>query len=155
MKLDDFRAWLESQIPEYIEARVFVGDYVENPEDKGKVLISLRQSTITRPPFIRYNRYRITILSASDRFGDNDYSGDLDLGLGGYTAPDDSSGESCNDCEPGTWATVEEIAEAIERATNTDDAPCSGNVQLVAGKQGPLYTSDGRIYFTLEVQSII
>lgn len=153
MKLSDFRMWLESQIPDYVEARVFVGDYIENPADKDKVLIALRQSTATRPPFVRYNRYRITILSTSYRFGDDDYSGDLDLGLGDYTLLEDESGESCD--KPETWAIVEEIAEAIEKATNNDDMPCSGNIQLVAGKQGPLYTSDGRIYFTLEVQSII
>ena len=149
MRLNDLREWLECIVePITSEAVYFVGNYVETEENRDKHLIAVKGTGgTTRAPFIRYNRYRVIILSPQklmqpvDEDGnDIDYSGD---GPSLFTSPQKT-----------TWDLSEEIAEAIELATDKSLPDCASGIRLLGNKSGPLYTTDDRIYFTLDLEII-
>lgn len=162
MKLNDLREWIK----EHIDAlnlthkiQYIVGRFVATDYNKNDILISIKQLGGTnRPPFLRYNRYKIHIISGQifmspeDETGnDIDYSEDDPMVNFGVN-PTHSKPQYVTD---GVWEEGEIIANAIEIASD-GLPPCGAiGIKLLSSKAGPLYLDDGRIYYTLDLEVII
>lgn len=161
MKLSDLRDWIEQSLSSLAlgaDIEYVVGRYVASSTDK--ILISIKQfSGSLRPPFLRYNRYRIHVISnqifLQSETGDA-FSEDMDSLLGQVGIKEGAKTQTpvvAND--DGLWEEGESIADSIELASN-GEPPCGVvGIKLLGGKTGPLYLEDGRLYYTLDLEIII
>lgn len=163
MKLNDLRDWIKEHIDTLnltYNFQYIVGRFVATDYNKNDILISIKQLGGTnRAPFLRYNRYKIHIISGQifmspeDETGnDIDYSEDdpmINFGVN----PTPSNPQYVTD---GVWEEGEMIANAIEIASDKEKPPlCASSIKLLSSKAGPLYLDDGRIYYTLDLEIII
>lgn len=163
MKLSDLRDWLKdcvSALNISQEVEYNIGRYLASNHNPNNILISASQLGGTnRPPFLRYNRYKVHIISSqifmspTDQDGDDiDYSEDDPMSQFGQTP---TPIKPIFDFGIGAWEEGEAIADAIELASD-GKPPCNATgIKLLSSKAGPLYLDDGRIYYTLDLEIII
>ena len=162
MKLNDLRDWIKERIDALNLTHDFqyiVGRFVATDYNKNDILISIKQLGGTnRAPFLRYNRYKIHIISGQIFMSPEDESGnDIDyseddpmINFGVNPTPSNPQYVTDGGGEEG-----EMIANAIEIASD-GLPPCnSAGIKLLGSKTGPLYLDDGRIYYTLDLEIII